>query len=71
MLFFWLWSVRTEWTTLFWEVRELNVEVDAVSVLALGSLDAALNTILVLWEYSRIGWARWLVGDGGRIATLL
>lgn len=63
--------VRTEWTTLLWEVGELNVEVNAVSVLALGSLDASLHTVLVLWENGRVGWTGRLVRDGGGVATLL
>lgn len=71
MFFFRLRCVRTEWTTLLWEVGELNVEVNTVSVLALGSLDAALNAVLVLWESSGVRCARWLVRDGGGVATLL
>lgn len=40
----------TEWSALLWDVGELDIEVDAVTILALGGSDGTLDTEWVLWE---------------------
>lgn len=63
--------VLTEWSALLWDVGELDVEVDPITILALGGSDGTLDTEWVHWENGGVSWASWLVGDGGGVAALL